>query len=86
MGAAVAFSLHHLAANQEVQEKAFQEIQKNFVTEIPTLDQLKTAGYLEQCIKETLRLCPSVPMFARRLSEDVTLGKKKRVHFDLKFQ
>lgn len=31
--------------------------------------------YLEQCIKEALRLFPSVPVFARKLGEDVSLGK-----------
>lgn len=73
----MAFSLYHLAKNGDVQEKAFQEVQKVFDTEKPTLDQLKAAVYLEQCIKETLRLCPSVPMFVRRLAEDVVLGKNK---------
>lgn len=79
VGAAVAFSLYYLAKNKEVQERAFEEVQKVFITEKPTFEQLKSAVYLEQCIKETLRLCPSVPMFARKLTEDVFLGKNKNV-------
>lgn len=41
----------------------------------PDEDDIRNMVYLERCIKEALRLCPSVPLFARRLSEDVTLGK-----------
>ena len=31
--------------------------------------------YLECCIKETLRLYPSVPAVMRRLTEDVVIGQ-----------
>lgn len=81
VGAAIAFSLYYLAKNQEIQEKSFQEVQNVFNSEKPTLDQLKNATYTEQCIKETMRLCPSVPMFTRKLSEDVALGTYKNKIF-----
>lgn len=34
--------------------------------------------YLECCIKETLRLYPSVPAIMRCLTEDIEIGKKKQ--------
>lgn len=37
--------------------------------------------YLESCIKEALRLFPSVAMYGRKLSEDVTI-RKTRTNFD----
>lgn len=40
--------------------------------DINVLDRLT---YLEQCVKETLRLAPSVPMISRTLTEDVLIGK-----------
>lgn len=76
MGSAVAFCLYYLAHNEDVQKKCQHELNRIYegTDRHPTLEDLKEMTYLEQCIKETLRLVPSVALFARELSEDVVLG------------
>ncbi|KAJ6216496.1 hypothetical protein RDWZM_007653 [Blomia tropicalis] len=39
-----------------------------------TLDKIKSLKYLECCVKEGLRLCPSVPFIGRRLHEDMAIN------------
>lgn len=75
VGAAVVFCLYHLAKHQEIQSKAHQEIIDILIDEdVIGIDQLKRLVYLEQCIKETLRMVPSIPLIARVLTSDVKLG------------
>lgn len=77
VGASVAFTLFLLAKHQDVQQKCWEEVNEIFqgdTEKIPTMNDLRQMKYLEQCIKESLRLYPSVPLLARQISEDIQMG------------
>ncbi|KAH8327036.1 hypothetical protein KR074_001066, partial [Drosophila pseudoananassae] len=76
VGAAVAFTLFLLAQNPDCQEKCHQELEQIFDTSnrAPSMGDLREMRYMEMCIKEALRLYPSVPLIARKLGEEVRLG------------
>ncbi|XP_064225665.1 cytochrome P450 4V2 isoform X2 [Aotus nancymaae] len=74
--AAINWSLYLLGSNPEVQKKVDNELDDVFGKSVrpATVEDLKKLRYLECVIKETLRLFPSVPIFARSLSEDCEVG------------
>ncbi|XP_034043668.1 cytochrome P450 4V2-like [Thalassophryne amazonica] len=74
--ASMNWTLHLLGSHPEVQRKVHQELQDVFGTSGRPVntDDLKKLKYLECVIKESLRLFPSVPFFARRLSEDCNIN------------
>lgn len=76
VGAATAFTLHFLAKHEDIQRKVYEEQVRIFEndTRLVTTNDLNEMRYLEQCIKETMRLCPSVPIVCRKLNEDLRLG------------
>lgn len=41
----------------------------------PNMEDIKKMRYLENCIKEALRLYPSVPVIARKLTENEVIGE-----------
>jgi cytochrome P450 len=41
----------------------------------PNMEDLRCMHLMERCIKEALRLYPSVPVIARTLTEDQPMGK-----------
>lgn len=59
-----------------IQEKIHEELVRVFGdSDRPvTMSDLNELKYLECCIKETLRLYPSVPAIGRTLSEDTIVG------------
>ncbi|XP_061396688.1 probable cytochrome P450 4s3 [Musca vetustissima] len=66
---AIGFAIYFLSQNPEVQQEAYEEcmaLEGNEKDNMP---------YLEAVIKETLRLYPSVPTFARCNTEDLQIGK-----------
>lgn len=80
VGAAVAFCLFLLAQHSEFQQNCFAEIDDILDGDNHrpfTMHDIRRMRYLEQCIKESLRLYPSVPMIARKLGESITVGSHK---------
>lgn len=77
----ISFALYCLAKNPEAQRKAFEEINNVIGGDIQkpvTLKDLSDLNYLELVIKESLRLYPSVPIYARKIKENVEISKYSR--------
>ncbi|XP_046664818.1 cytochrome P450 4C1-like [Homalodisca vitripennis] len=74
---AINYCLYLLGENPQIQAKAYAELYEIFgdSDRQPTMEDLKAMKYLENCIKEALRLFPSVPVIARKLTEDEVFGK-----------
>ncbi|EZA52145.1 probable cytochrome P450 4aa1 [Ooceraea biroi] len=78
VGTATAMTLFLLANNPKWQERCVAELNEIFGddTRSPTMLDLKEMKCLDMCIKESIRLYPSVPFFARTLGEDVRIGER----------
>ena len=73
---AISWSLHLIGLDPEVQSKVHEELDYVFGDDKSrpiTSSDIKQLKYLECCIKEALRLFPSVPGIARLVSEDFKL-------------
>jgi hypothetical protein len=89
--AAISWILLLIASDPDIQNKLIEEIDSVMGGDrerAPTMKELNDMKYMECCIKEGLRLYPSVPMIARQLFEDVNLGlfigkclKKRNFYF-----
>lgn len=74
VGTATAFCLGMLAQHPLCQQKCIDELNQIFDGDCdrsPTMADIREMRYLEQCIKETLRLYPSVPFIGRKIEQDV---------------
>ncbi|XP_045163547.2 cytochrome P450 4V2-like [Mercenaria mercenaria] len=73
---AASWALHFIGADPDVQRKVHDEMDKIFgdSDRDATMDDLKEMKYLECCIKESLRIFPSVALFGRSLTEDTLIG------------
>lgn len=73
----MSWALFLLGLHPDWQDRVHQEIDSIFAgSDRPaTMKDLGEMKLLERCLKETLRLYPSVSFFGRKLSEDVTLGQ-----------
>jgi cytochrome P450 family 4 len=70
---AISYALMLLACHRDVQDRIVEEVQQVFHDDSkPDYKTLHDLKYTEMCIKEVLRLYPSVPFISRVLGEDIT--------------
>ena len=67
---ALSFTLFLLAKNEDVQEKAFQELSKVEVLQDDIMATITALPYIKQCIEETMRLYPPAYIIDRIAVED----------------
>lgn len=74
---ALTFTLFMIAHHQDVQKKLYDEIIEHDWSEKDSIDihQYNKLKYLDNVIKESLRLYPAVPFIGRVLGEDTLIGK-----------
>ncbi|NXJ63071.1 CP24A protein, partial [Rostratula benghalensis] len=69
------WALYNISRNPHVQQKLFQEIQSVLAAnESPSAENLKNMPYLKACLKESMRLTPSVPFTTRTIDTEMVLG------------
>lgn len=80
----LAYALYHLWKHPEVMEKLIAEVDQVLGRDFsytPTYEDVGRLAYTQRVLKETLRLCPPVPMFPRYVTRDTTVGNGR---YDLK--
>ncbi|XP_046882254.1 1,25-dihydroxyvitamin D(3) 24-hydroxylase, mitochondrial [Hypomesus transpacificus] len=69
------WAIFNLSRNHGAQERLLQEIQQVIpANENPCAEHIKSMPYLKACLKESMRLSPSVPFTSRTLDKDTVLG------------
>nr|CAD2190399.1 unnamed protein product [Meloidogyne enterolobii]CAD2190803.1 unnamed protein product [Meloidogyne enterolobii] len=74
--AALNWFVHSMGHNQAIQAKLQQELDEVLGPDLDrdiAFDDFADLKYVDACLKETLRLYPSVPLIARQLTEDVKI-------------
>ena len=66
----MSYAWYALGNNPGVRDKLHEELDRELGDEIPTLDTLKRLPYTLRVIKETLRLFPPAPMYAKDAIDD----------------
>jgi cytochrome P450/NADPH-cytochrome P450 reductase len=79
----LSFAIHMLLENPHTMERAIEEVDRVLGSDHAQpikFEHLAQLGYLEQVLKETLRLWPTAPAFGRTPKEDTVLSNGIPVH------
>ncbi|XP_067928899.1 cytochrome P450 4V2-like isoform X3 [Watersipora subatra] len=72
---AISFTIFLLGAHQDIQKQCQAELDEIIGSSLSISNaDLSKMTYLDWCIKEALRIFPTVPFFGRKLKEEITFG------------
>ncbi|WNG26573.1 cytochrome P450 [Cystobacter fuscus] len=69
----LSFAVHYLLRYPEVLQKAYEEVDRVLGSEPPRFEQISQLQYIDQILRETLRLWPTAPAFTLHAKADNTL-------------
>ncbi len=75
----LSFAMHLLTKHPEILKKAQQQVDEIVGNEKISVDHINKLTYIDQVLKETLRLIPTAPAFGREAKEDVVIGGKYQI-------
>ena len=78
----LSFAVYYLLNNPDVLARAYAEVDRVLGPDpavLPTYQQVNQLGYIEQILKESLRLWPTAPVFALSPYKDETIGGAYRM-------
>ncbi|XP_018090434.1 1,25-dihydroxyvitamin D(3) 24-hydroxylase, mitochondrial isoform X1 [Xenopus laevis] len=72
------WAIFNISRHPHIQKKLLEEIQSILLpNQIPTADSIRNMPYLKACLKESMRITPSVPFTTRTLDKETVLGDYK---------
>uniref|UniRef100_A0AC34QSD9 Cytochrome P450 n=1 Tax=Panagrolaimus sp. JU765 TaxID=591449 RepID=A0AC34QSD9_9BILA len=76
VSSAMGFTVYMVAHHPEVQEKIFEELKGILEPDETrvTHEDISRMRYLEQCIRETLRMFPTVPIIGRVIQDEIDIN------------
>ncbi|XP_029468909.1 1,25-dihydroxyvitamin D(3) 24-hydroxylase, mitochondrial isoform X2 [Rhinatrema bivittatum] len=70
------WAIYNISRNPRVQETLLQEIERVLAPDqIPNAECLKRMPYVKACLKESMRITPSVPFTTRTLDKETVVGE-----------
>ena len=75
----LSYTIHLLLKNPEVVKKAQKEIDQVLGKKMPSVQHIPHLKYINQILKESLRLHPTAPVFALQSDEDTIIGGKYKI-------
>ncbi|MFN8673903.1 MAG: cytochrome P450 [Candidatus Sericytochromatia bacterium] len=75
----LSFALYFMLKNPNILTKAIEEVDRILGKDIPTVEHISKLKYINQILRESLRLWPSAPAFAVTPFEDTIIGGKYSV-------
>ncbi|XP_078275460.1 1,25-dihydroxyvitamin D(3) 24-hydroxylase, mitochondrial [Rhinoraja longicauda] len=69
------WAIFNLSRNTKAQEKLYEELLRVLPEDqAPTAEDIRKMPYLKACLKESMRITPSIPFTSRTLDEETLLG------------